>query len=133
MDILLDEFEEKEEKYLDDILGPIFNSGWAKMDIYYHRTNDSPSSENSAWPTVRNAVSGPLLKLYDESSLSYPICDYELCARPSSNPRSPNKAGNSRPTMLRLLIMFGTGRRGQCRDAHRSRLLERSGLLPTAI
>jgi hypothetical protein len=44
MDILLDEFEEKKEKYHgNDILDPMFNSGWAKMDKYYNRTNDSPA------------------------------------------------------------------------------------------
>ena len=33
IDILLDEFEEKNDKYhVNDILDPMFNSGWVKMD-----------------------------------------------------------------------------------------------------
>jgi hypothetical protein len=43
MDILLDRFKEKKEKYYShDILDPMFNSRWAKMDKYYNRTNDIP-------------------------------------------------------------------------------------------
>ena len=45
MDILLDEFEEKKEKYHgNDILDPMFNSGWAKTAIRFARPRLCPSS-----------------------------------------------------------------------------------------
>ena len=44
MDFILGRFEKIKEDYnSDEILGPMANSGWRKMDKYYNRTDESPA------------------------------------------------------------------------------------------
>jgi len=44
MDYVLERFEATKEQYKDDaIMAPMLNSGWAKLDKYYHLTDESPA------------------------------------------------------------------------------------------
>ncbi|KYK57504.1 putative AC9 transposase [Drechmeria coniospora] len=44
MDFVLAQFEAGKEAYMDDsIMAPMYNSGWAKLDKYYPRSDESPA------------------------------------------------------------------------------------------
>ncbi|EFZ03047.2 Ribonuclease H-like protein [Metarhizium robertsii ARSEF 23] len=44
MDFMLGQFEAGKEAHVDDpMMGPMYNSGWAKLDKYYRLTDESPA------------------------------------------------------------------------------------------
>lgn len=44
MDFILAQFEAGKEAHIDDpMMGPMYNSGWAKLDKYYRLTDESPA------------------------------------------------------------------------------------------